>query len=80
MTSTICLVICRPGGLSNATPAEVGTLFLSKEDTLFAGKESPGRSVSRDSVSPSRPPDNHFSQVANAAMVAYTHRIVASLG
>ena len=53
LTSNMFAIICRPGGLSNATPAEVGNLFLSKEDTLFAGKESPGRSVSRDSVSPS---------------------------
>lgn len=42
--------IVRPGGLSNAPPAEVGNLFVSKEDTLFAGKESPGRSVSRETV------------------------------
>jgi len=42
--------IVRPGGLSNAAPEEVGNLYVSKEDTLFAGKESPGRSVSRESV------------------------------
>lgn len=41
---------CRPGGLSNAPPQEVGNLFVGKEDTLFAGKESPGRSVSREMV------------------------------
>ena len=41
---------CRPGGLSNAPPQEVGNLFVGKEDTLFAGKESPGRSVSRETV------------------------------
>lgn len=44
-------VACRPGGLSNASPQEVGNLYVGKEDTLFAGKESPGRSVSRESVS-----------------------------
>lgn len=42
--------MCRPGGLSNAPPQEVGNLFVGKEDTLFAGKESPGRSVSRETV------------------------------
>lgn len=42
---------CRPGGLTNAAPQEVGNLYVSKEDTLFAGKESPGKSVSRESVS-----------------------------
>ena len=41
----------RPGGLSNAPPQEVGNLYVGKEDTLFAGKESPGRSVSRETVS-----------------------------
>lgn len=44
------LGMCRPGGLSNAPPQEVGNLFVGKEDTLFAGKESPGRSVSRETV------------------------------
>ncbi|DBB06761.1 TPA: hypothetical protein ACH3X3_009428 [Trebouxia sp. C0006] len=42
--------IVRPGGLSNAPPQELGNLFVGKEDTLFAGKESPGRSVSRETV------------------------------
>ena len=44
-------MLCRPGGLTNASPQEVGNVYVGKEDTLFAGKESPGKSVSRETVS-----------------------------
>lgn len=49
-SKAVIVTPCRPGGLSNAPPQEVGNLYVGKEDTLFAGKESPGRSVSRETV------------------------------
>ena len=42
---------CRPGGLKNDPPSEVGNLILRNEDTLFAKKSDPATAISRDTVS-----------------------------
>lgn len=42
--------LCRPGGLSNDSPDNLGGLYVAKEDTLLGIDSDPGRSISRDKV------------------------------